>query len=579
MERALRGDPWAAPAAKAGSSLRRRLEQKAIAARAVTEAGFAGIRLTVRTEALSEPGGSSRGSARATASSGDRISFLIANPNGAESRLALRRASRPPVRSPRHRHGIVVTLLTKTTRPVPRTSYEWLRKPVINSRGGTMSRRLARALATVLAAGLALSLGAAASAAPFAGLKQFKVPTANSQPRAITNGSDGNRWFTEGTEFTSSPAKIARITPAGDITEFAAEVADGCNFCIITDIAQGPGDILYITSNDSTLMRFNVATQSFETPVQMPNTGALAGSLGISATDVWITDFNNDVVWRYRISTGQFTSFPVSTRPTSPWTRAATPGSQPGDVAPGTSNIGRIDAATGTVTTPTTDGSVTVAPRDITVASDGQVWFTARFTPQAVGRLNPSNNSVTLFPVANTGPGHRRLTRRQRVVHPGDRRATPPGSPTPGSSPKARRSRAAAVRDRRRSQRRPLVHHDGREQDRHAAAALESGSESPFGLSGMTEAPLTRGFRSSSRRWAIPQPSCRGWARMLVDGVLHGQRARGGARSSADRRAPVRAQERLERGAAERIGENGFLVALMERVFGLVPGAHRGRGR
>ena len=66
-----------------------------------------------------------------------------------------------------------------------------------------------------------LSLGSAALAAPVGALKQFKVPTANSQPRAITNGSDGNRWFTEGTEFTSAPAKIARITPAGVITEFA----------------------------------------------------------------------------------------------------------------------------------------------------------------------------------------------------------------------------------------------------------------------------------------------------------------------------------------------------------------------
>jgi len=79
---------------------------------------------------------------------------------------------------------------------------------------------------------------------------------------------------------------------------------------------------------------------------------------------------------------------------------------QPGDVnAPGTSNIGRIDAATGAVTTtPTTDGATTVAPRSITVASDGQVWFTARFTPQAIGRLNPSSNAVTLFPMTNTGP-------------------------------------------------------------------------------------------------------------------------------------------------------------------------------
>jgi streptogramin lyase len=271
-----------------------------------------------------------------------------------------------------------------------------------------MWKLLARATATMLAGGLALSVGSAAVAAPIGALKQFKVPTADSQPRAITNGSDGNRWFTEGTEFTATPAKIARITPAAVITEFAPDVADGCNVCIITDIAQGPGDTLYITSNDPTLMRFNVATQSFATPVQMPNTSALGGDLAVSATDVWITDFNNDVVWRYHLSNGQFTSSPVS----DPADVAVDVDgnvwfTQPGDVnAPGTSNIGRIDAATGAVTvTPTTDGSTTVAPRSVAVASDGQVWFTARFTPQAVGRLDPATNAVTIFPTpSNPGP-------------------------------------------------------------------------------------------------------------------------------------------------------------------------------
>jgi virginiamycin B lyase len=262
-------------------------------------------------------------------------------------------------------------------------------------------------LAATLAVGLVLALGSAALAAPISALKQFKVPTANSQPRAITNGSDGNRWFTEGTEFISAPAKIGRITPAGSITEFAPDMADGCNICIITDIAQGPGGILYLTSNDPTLMRFDVATQSFQTPVPMPNTSALGGNLAVSATDVWITDFNNDMVWRYQLSTGQFTSFPVSDPADVAVDGAGNAWfTQPGDVnAPGTSTIGRIDAATGAVTTtPTTDGATTVAPRSITVATDGQVWFTARFTPQAVGRLDPSNNSVTLFLVTNTGP-------------------------------------------------------------------------------------------------------------------------------------------------------------------------------
>jgi virginiamycin B lyase len=268
-----------------------------------------------------------------------------------------------------------------------------------------MTREAGRVLVATIAA--VLTLGGVAQAAPIAALKQFKVPTPNSQPRAIADGSDGNRWFTEGTEFTGAPAKIARITPAGAITEFAPGVADGCNFCIITDIAQGPGGILYITSNDPTLMRFDVATLSFEAPVQMPNTGALGGDVAVSATDAWITDFNNDAVWRYSLASGQFTSFPVS----DPGDVAVDPAgnawfTQPGDVnAPGTSTVGRIDAATGAVTTtPTTDGTTTVAPRDITVAADGQVWFTARFTPQAVGRLDPATRTVTLFPRPDTGP-------------------------------------------------------------------------------------------------------------------------------------------------------------------------------
>jgi hypothetical protein len=59
-------------------------------------------------------------------------------------------------------------------------------------------RLFARAFALV--AGLAIALGAllsAAQAAPVGMLKQFRVPTADSEPRYITVGSDGNLWFTE----------------------------------------------------------------------------------------------------------------------------------------------------------------------------------------------------------------------------------------------------------------------------------------------------------------------------------------------------------------------------------------------
>jgi hypothetical protein len=54
---------------------------------------------------------------------------------------------------------------------------------------------------------------------------------------------------------------------------------------------------------------------------------------------VWITDFNNDVVWRYDLSNGQFTSFPVSDPADVAVDVAGNAWfTQPGDVnAPGTS--------------------------------------------------------------------------------------------------------------------------------------------------------------------------------------------------------------------------------------------------
>ena len=58
-------------------------------------------------------------------------------------------------------------------------------------------------------------------------------------------------------------------------------------------------------------MRFNVATQSFEAPVAMPNSIALAGQLAVNGDVVFITDFNNHVVWRYNTISGTFDSFPA----------------------------------------------------------------------------------------------------------------------------------------------------------------------------------------------------------------------------------------------------------------------------
>ena len=255
------------------------------------------------------------------------------------------------------------------------------------------------ALGIAIAAALAVALGAtlsAAQAAPVGALKQFRVPTADSEPLSITNGSDGNRWFVEGNQDSvlESPA-IGRITPAGGITEYPVN----CSLCSLSDIVQGPGGILYFTSNEPVLGRITTSGE-FLAPIPMPETDVLAGDLAVNGNNIWITDFNNDSLWRYDVSAGQFTQFAVP----EPADVAVDSGGRVWFTAPLAPGIGELDPATGAVTMTPTQRT----PRQLTVASDGDIWFTARFTPQGVGRLVPASGGtpgvVTEFPLTNVGP-------------------------------------------------------------------------------------------------------------------------------------------------------------------------------
>src|SRR5918998_2286310 len=268
---------------------------------------------------------------------------------------------------------------------------------MLTNRRRSASRLFALVFAVV--AGLALALGvmlSAAQAAPVGMLKQFKVPTAGSSPEHITQASDGNFWFTESfvNDQNATPHKVGRITPGGEVTEFNV-----CDFCFPTDIVQGSDGILYFTKNDASLGRITTdGTVLSDIPGVFSSNG---NGLDAHADDIWFADFNNHSVWRYDIPTETFTEFPA-------------PNTVPLDVAVGANGtvwftdgngqIGRLDldspaSATGIVTEIDVEGF----PREINIASDGAVWFTERFTPQAVGRIDPATNEVTLFP-ADGGP-------------------------------------------------------------------------------------------------------------------------------------------------------------------------------
>jgi virginiamycin B lyase len=244
------------------------------------------------------------------------------------------------------------------------------------------------------------------------GYKEYKIPTDNSEPRFITTGSDGNLWFTEGREvFTPNPdpdtggtfhSNIGRITPSGDIVEFAVD----CGGCLLDEIVQGP-DALYFTNNDfGSLGRITTdGAVSFVRPTDAqgnPFNYILGGSIASHGNDLWGSNsLPRAVIWRYNVVTETFTEYAVA----NAGDVAVADDGNVWFTAPGA--IGTLDPSsdpsTPTVTTTATPGA---RPTRTAIASDGKVWFTSRIDDK-VGYVDPANgNAVSVFPTLapDTGP-------------------------------------------------------------------------------------------------------------------------------------------------------------------------------
>jgi len=83
-------------------------------------------------------------------------------------------------------------------------------------------------------------------------LTEFPIPTTNSGAQAMVAGRDGNLWFTE---FAAS--KIGRITPDGEICEFPLQIAAGANPSP-NGIAAGPdGNLWFVEFSANRVVRFD----------------------------------------------------------------------------------------------------------------------------------------------------------------------------------------------------------------------------------------------------------------------------------------------------------------------------------
>jgi streptogramin lyase len=133
--------------------------------------------------------------------------------------------------------------------------------------------------------------------------REFRLPTANSNPRGITAGPDGAIWFTE-----LSHNQIGRITTDGQIREFPLpEARSGPE-----TITVGPDHALWFTEHDGNRIgRITTDGQFREFPLPKAGSAPVAITTGPDGA-LWFTEVG-DIG---RITTdGQLREFPITNLP------------------------------------------------------------------------------------------------------------------------------------------------------------------------------------------------------------------------------------------------------------------------
>jgi virginiamycin B lyase len=114
----------------------------------------------------------------------------------------------------------------------------------------------------------------------------YDVPTANSYALDIARGPDGNMWFTE--EVTG---KIARITPAGVVTEFPVVPMTGIGANALRGIVTGADGNLWVAADDQNkIARVTTAGVVTLFPIPTPKAGVDGMALGPDG-NVWFAEY------------------------------------------------------------------------------------------------------------------------------------------------------------------------------------------------------------------------------------------------------------------------------------------------
>jgi streptogramin lyase len=225
-------------------------------------------------------------------------------------------------------------------------------------------------------------------------ITEFAIPTSTGTPTGITAGPDGNIWFTE-----SSANRIGTLNIATDmITEFPITGSDP------TAITAGPDGNLWFTETGSNQIGMINPTTKAISQFTVPTggsspTGITAGSDG----NIWFTENATNKIGVINPITHVFGEYVIPQASSQP--NGITSGSD-GNIWFAETNTDRIDQiniATHAFTSFLIPG--TGEPRSITSASDGNLWFTETGTDQ-LGTLTLPGDTISMLniPTAAASP-------------------------------------------------------------------------------------------------------------------------------------------------------------------------------
>jgi virginiamycin B lyase len=256
------------------------------------------------------------------------------------------------------------------------------------------------------ALGLVLLTASAVSAAPV--LTEFALPSSNSTPNGITTGPDGALWFTEegAVDFNGNamgPSKIGRITTGGTITEFATPAANSDP----RGITVGPdGNLWFAETLGNNIARITTAGVITEFPVPTANSapsGIAAGPDG----NIWFTERGGNKIGRITTG-GTVTEFPIPTSGSGPQGITAGPDGNIWFTEIAGNKIGRITTS-GTVTEFgfSFSEAIDVPPargleNSIVAGPDGALWFA---TACAQTGTITTSGAITVFPAVDVNCG------------------------------------------------------------------------------------------------------------------------------------------------------------------------------